>query len=367
MKLETDTLQVEDAPGLLESMLNDLKQAPRLYQPTNYWEVYEKEFLHELRTLGLIDFRRRKNSILSRFGATDLTEKRFFDFKNKESNIRFFRKFPGGLKILALLDTLINRMLYYLPFFNLIKKCIDFRYTAQTGARFNAGSITGINASLAGNPESIIRIRGKNYTPGILYYYLRYVYCSGFIHFNDIRLIVELGSGSGKQAEVIMKLHPDLIYIIFDIPPQLYVCQQYLKKVFPDSVVGYEVTRKYKSFHELKKGMIYIAGTWKFPYITDLDIDLFWNAASFQEMEPDVVENYLSFVKKKSRYIYLQEQMAGKETAAKSGERGVLKPVTIEDYKKNLSDYILADMSPCLMVKGRHLPPGYKDSFWIRK
>lgn len=367
MKRKTSCLQVDDAPELLETMLNDLKQAPHLYQPTNYWQVYETEFLHELRTVGLKDFRRRKKSVLSRFGATDLNEKRFFDYKNKENFIRFFSKLPNGLKILAFMDSVINRILYYIPFFNYIKKHADFRYTAKLGAKYHAGSIKNTDVSLAGNPSPVTRIRERNYTPGFLYYYLRYVYCSGFINFDNIKLIVELGSGSGKQTEVIMKLHPELVYIIFDIPPQLYVCQQYLKKVFPDSVVGYEVTQKFTTFPELKKGMIYIAGTWNFPLIAYLDIDLFWNAASFQEMEPDVVENYLSFVSKVSKYIYLQQNMTGKETAVKYGERGVLEPVTFEDYKKNLSGYTLADISPCLMVKGRNLPPGYRDSFWIRK
>jgi putative sugar O-methyltransferase len=353
MNTKPGTLQVDDDPELLEKMMNDLSQAPVLYQPTNYWKVYENEFINELRIIGLNDFRRRENSILSRFGATDLNEKRFFDFKNNDNFIRFFRKLPNGLKILSLKDSVINRVLYHIPFYSYFKKHSDFKYANRLGVKYNAGSIKNADASLAGNPSSVMHIGEKNYTPGFLYYYLRYVYCSKFISFNE--------------AEVIMKLHPELVYIIFDIPPQLYVCQQYLKKVFPESVIGYEVTQKFTSFPELKKGMIYVAPSWKFPLISHLDIDLFWNAASFQEMEPDIVANYLGFVSKVSKYIYLQQNMSGKETAIKSGERGVLEPVTLEDYKNNLQGYKLADISPCLMLKSRKLPPGYMDSFWIRK
>lgn len=367
MVTEPHTLQVDDNPGLLEQMMIDLEQAPVLYQPTNYWKVYEKAFVSELRTIGLKDFRRRKDSVLSRFGATDLREKRSYDLKNNENLIKAFRKLPGGQKILLFIDSVINRVFYYIPFFSYFKKRADFKYACRLGERYNSGPLKKTEVTLAGYPMSVFRIEGRNYTTGFLYYYLRYVYCSRFISFNDIKIIVELGSGSGKQAEVIMKLHPGLIYIIFDIPPQLYVCQQYLEKVFPGAVVGYDITQKFESFTELKKGMIYIVASWKFPLIAGLYIDLFWNAASFQEMEPDVVSNYLGFVNKVSKNIYLQQNMAGKETAPKPGERGVLQPVTLEDYKMYLSGYELADISKCLMLKGRSLPQGYMDSFWIRK
>jgi putative sugar O-methyltransferase len=367
MVTKPHTLQVDDNPGLLEQMMNDLEKAPVLYQPTNYWKVYEKAFISELKTIGLKDFRRRKNSILSRFGATDLTEKRFYDLKNNENLINSFRKIPGGQKILVLLDSVINRVLYYIPFFSYFKKRSDFKYACSLGEKYNSGSLKKTEVSLAGNPMSVYHIDNRNYTPGFLYYYLRYVYCSRFINFNGIKIIAELGSGSGKQAEVIMKLHPELIYIIFDIPPQLYVCQQYLEKVFPGAVAGYETTQRITSFRDLKEGMIYIAAYWKFPLIADLDIDLFWNAASFQEMEPDVVSNYLGLVNKVSKYIYLQQNMAGKETASNQGERGVLQPVILEDYKKDLTGYELADILKCLMLKGHRLPPGYMDSLWIRK
>src|SRR5688500_5880153 len=67
----SDQVQVEDNPALLTLMLNDLRTAPEEYRPTNYWQVHERRFLPELRRLGLKDFRRRNNSVLGSFGATD--------------------------------------------------------------------------------------------------------------------------------------------------------------------------------------------------------------------------------------------------------------------------------------------------------
>ena len=62
-------MQVLDDPLLLELMLEDTACGSELYKPTNYWEFYERQFLPELERLGLYNFRRRKNSTLSIFGA----------------------------------------------------------------------------------------------------------------------------------------------------------------------------------------------------------------------------------------------------------------------------------------------------------
>ena len=64
--------QVMDDVLLLEQMVADEMAAPALFRSTNYWSMYSARFLPELRRVGLKDFRRRKNSILASFGATDL-------------------------------------------------------------------------------------------------------------------------------------------------------------------------------------------------------------------------------------------------------------------------------------------------------
>ena len=45
-----------DKPDLLKLMLEDSKQAPKVYQPTNYWDIYERHFLPELQEFGLENF-----------------------------------------------------------------------------------------------------------------------------------------------------------------------------------------------------------------------------------------------------------------------------------------------------------------------
>ena len=178
-------------------------------------------------------------------------------------------------------------------------------------------------------------------------------------------LVVELGSGSGKQVEVIKKLHPTTRFLLFDIPPQLYVCEQYLKTVFPGQVVSYRETRDWSQLADPKPGQICILPNWKFPQTASTECDLFWNAASFQEMEPDVVANYLKYVRAAAKTVFLQEKMDGKELALTPGMHGVRKQTTLRDYEVGLEGFQRVDLSPCLLplLSQRYLY-GYYDSFW---
>ena len=70
-------MQVAVDSDLLKTMMKDTSASSDLYKPTNYWSTYEAQFLPELNKYGLHDFRRRKNSVLSSFGATDYVLRAF--------------------------------------------------------------------------------------------------------------------------------------------------------------------------------------------------------------------------------------------------------------------------------------------------
>ncbi len=161
------------------------------------------------------------------------------------------------------------------------------------------------------------------------------------------------------------KLYPDIIFLLFDIPPQLYVSESYLSSVFPKDVVTFKETLDMETIDFSKKGRIYFFGNWKFPILKNMKIDLFWNAASFQEMEPDVVSNYLTIVNESAKAIFLQQTMEGKEEAVKKGEHGVLKATTLKDYQNNLKKFKLVKIEKSLTPFGTLA--GYSDSFWKRK
>jgi len=360
--------QVKNNIELLQLMLNDIKNVANIYKPTNYWQNYEKIFLPELQVEGLKDFRRRKNSVLSSFGATDL-----LPLSRHINHLNIWGRKPLALRI-------VNRLLQVKmlgKLYNYISRAISgvglqeirllhYEIAKGYGERSGTKSISKLEASTVGNPEDVFSINGKLYTTSILNYYIQYAYCNQFIGDNKIRTIMEIGSGSGKQIEVIKKLNPEICIYIFDIPPQLYVCEQYLSAIFPESIVSYTETREMRSIPENSSGKIFIFGNWKLPEITGLNYDLFINSASFQEMEPDVVLNYLTYVDRQTnKYIFLHELMEGKKEAHSKGNFGVLSPTTIDHYKQGLKSFRIVDLSQSIDLTQIASP--YKFSFWKKK
>ena len=331
-------MQVQDDLPLLELMLEDTRSAGSLYKPTNYWAVYEKRSLLEFRRLGLRDFANRRNSVLSSFGGID-------------GNITAPPRLPYDMQPEDLKDAVFDKV-------------------ALLGEKYGARPIEALEISSAGNPKDLIWKNGKAYPASVLRYYLEYAYCCRFVDFDRVSVLVELGSGAGKQAEIIKKLHPHITFLLFDIPPQLYVAEQYLKTVVPEAVLSYRQTWDMSSAADAAKaapGKILLFGNWKFPLLQELQLDLFWNSASFQEMEPDVVANYLSYVDPQAKAVFLHQMMGGKEVAAKRGKHGVLRQTTLADYKKGLGSHRLVDLSEGLLPFHGVSKASYQSSFWKHK
>ncbi len=361
--------QVKDDPAILKLMLADISKVPAVYLPTNYWKVYEKRFLPVLQKVGLKNFRKNYFHVFSGLGATDFFPPfGYIDiFRLRPVNNKILRKLPYWSAAFRKFNKLLNK---YIPVSTredklLLVKRLMFNYANLYGKSFGAKPLELIDCSLYGNPaqQDLIKIDDRTYTYSMIDHYLRYVYVSRFIDFEKINIIVELGSGAGKQVEILKKLYPHITFVLFDIPPQLYICQQYLKSVFPNSVVPYEKTRFLNRLPKSAKGKIYIFGNWKIQLMDTVKVDLFWNAASFQEMEPNIVANYLEYVNRNARAAYIQAIMYGKEIAKREGVLGVLKRTKLKHYKNGLTNFKLVDLSGTAILEQS---TEYSNSFWGR-
>ena len=362
-----DTPQVRDDKDLLNLMMADNKSAPPIFQPTNYWQNYENILIPELNSKGLRDFRRRKNSVLSSFGATDLlpisTHLEHLPVWGRDPLVVRAANRLLRIRRLHKLYRFISRAMTGASLEDV--RLLHYELARGLGTGFNAVPVSQLEASIVGNPEDVFSVDGKMYTTSILYYYIQYAYCSQYMNFDDVQTVMELGSGVGKQIEVIKKLHPEVCFLVFDIAPQLYVCEQYLSTLFPGSVVPYRQTREMTSLPDDRAGKIFIFGNWKLADIDNLSYDLFINSASFQEMEPHVVLNYLDYVDRQAtRFVFLHQMMEGKNRAETPGEAGVLEPTTLAHYKKGLRHFNLVNRSKSLLLAQMTAP--YEFSFWER-
>lgn len=332
--------QVDDDPLLLDKMMRDLDMADDIYKPTNYWKYYEKAFMPELKKRGLFDYRRRKFSILASFGAVDL----LLSVK-VASRIKY-----KGCNRLA---NLVEQLLLSNPFFNINKFNLCSRESLTPYFYWyvkNKFDLANLNigkcpTSSFGNPEDLVEIDNGLWSLAHLNYCSMVADASSYINFHDDMTVCELGAGMGRNIEILAHLFDRATFLLFDIPPQLYVSNQYLSAVFKERVISYRdaVTLKpvnTADFRSLISGRIIMLPSWKMPEWRNVMIDIFWNCASFQEMEPDVVVNYLDIVKSMSpRYVYINAIPQGNYWGKwKLGRGGTKEPVLCHYYQDSLKE-----------------------------
>jgi putative sugar O-methyltransferase len=371
-----DSNRVENDSELLELMLRDLREADPLYQPTNYWKTYEREVLPYLRREGIAGFRGRPGygaeRVLGSFAALDPVQKplafrridqlRFFD----APGIRQLAGAGARARLQEIWERLASRALLRQSHSLDEWRALCFAYAREVGERAGAAPLDGLRVSMAGDPADRFAIGEGVYTSLTLYYYLRYAFVARHFDLRRASSLVELGSGSGKQAELLARLHPNLTLYLFDIPPQLYVANQFLTAALPNRVVPYLETRAMSALPERVPGRIYLFGSWQLPLIARESIDLFWSCATFGEMEPHVVANYLKHVDASAGAVYLMQRMKGKKLAKREGARGVLERTTLAHYARGLASFELVERAQARSADALPLPH-YEDSFWRRK
>ncbi len=353
----SEPIQVASDEALLDLMMDDLRKAEQEFQPTNYWAAYEPRFMRELKMHGLKDMRRQKNLVFRSFGAVDFVHPvAELTFRNS----RVFKRWPMNTAALTRLavrfDALMSRYIKTvdsLDFDSYVR--LGYAYAQEYARGSHARPLSEFSMSLAGNPDGVVDIDGRWHSRQMIQYYLQYAYASRFVDFERLPVIAELGSGMGRQAEIFFKLHPNNAYLLFDIPPQIYVAEQYLKTVFPGKVISYRETRDWTDLSLIKPGHIHVFGNFKMPLLRSRAISLFWNSASFHEMEPDVVVNYLQYVNASAEWAYLAENLKGGKKAKAPGDLGILKVTTLDHYKKGLPGFDLVDLSPTLRINGKPL------------
>lgn len=336
----------------LKKLLEAYNDSPEIFHATRYWKDSDTKLIKEIERADLSKMRSGQYPIFAKFG--------FAEYVYKNPYKSFAKKFAYEI-ISPFLEKL--PLPYFLKLSDIremaVKHCIDISCLS------NALPVTQIETSTFGAPSDLFEVHGKKYTMSFLNKYLRYCFAHRLIKFTGNEVIVELGTGSGHQVEVLKKLYPNLTILCFDLPGPLFLCEEYLRKALgQESIVGTEQTLNFRDLSLLEKGKIYMFGNWQFPLLKNYRFDVFWNGASFGEMEPRVVENYLSYVTEGAKWIYLLQSRAGKESFVNAG---VEKPITFEDYNNMLTGYrLIHDEDAYFAYKKMRENGNYFQAIWVK-
>ena len=338
---------------VLELMLEDMAAASPLYQPSTFWQKAVDELIEDIRIKGIDGFRSLPSALrffVPNYGYNDYHKNpdaywagaydgwRRFNPDSQIYDLRLRQLFSGELHALADYRVYLASMSDAAP------------YTDRS------------TESTIGNPLEQFEFDGRRFSRAFLNYLLGLNYLKNTCAPKGIHNILEIGGGYGSLGEILLDdPRNGSFYIDVDIPPTGFAATYYLQSRFGRKAVGdYEMLRNQSSLSidDLRQRFsAVVLCPWQLPKITGV-IDLFVNYISFQEMEPDIVENYLRHVQRLApRYILLRNLREGKQAVNVASALGVRKPILGPDYDQFLPGYTL--VSSNTLPFGRETEDGF--------
>ena len=140
--------------------------------------------------------------------------------------------------------------------------------------------------------------------------------------------ICELGAGYGRNASVFLRAYPRCRYVIVDIPPALFVAQEYLRRLFPERRVFTARCFEDIALHEAEIASADIA--FLLPHqaarLAAGSFDLFLNISSLHEMTREQIAAYFALIDRLTRGCFYSKQWL----VSRNPHDGIV--VRLEDY-----------------------------------
>ena len=160
-----------------------------------------------------------------------------------------------------------------------------------------------------GDPLTV-PVEGRRASQDLANSLLEYYSMAEVVRFDACTRVLEIGGGYGRNAYVMLALHPHLQYTFVDVPPALWVAQRYLSSVFPDRRVFR--AREFQHYDDVRDEMRDASIVFLLPHQLELlpagSFDLSLNISSFGEMLPKQITAYLEAIGRLTRgHLYLKQ------------------------------------------------------------
>ena len=320
---------------LLNSMIQDMNQQSDLYKPTTFWEQGSKLIIDDLEKNDIKDF--RKLSVTKSFFVPNYTPNEYLKEPYKYDNV--LKEFDS-ITIDKRFVTKINRV-----FCGYESGFSDYR--VLEASNIDKKPYTNkISESSVGNPLEQFTFNNRKFSRSFLNYLLGLNFLKKHLDTTAIQTVMEIGGGFGTLGEILLgDERNNIFYINADIPPVSFVSSYYLEEVFgKEKIANYDDLKDLSTLDIKTLKNQYQAlnlCSWQIPKLVG-SIDLFVNFISFQEMEPDVVQNYCNHVDRlQPKFILLRNMLEGKRKQSENFKAGVKDPILGNDYDRFLPNYEL--------------------------
>lgn len=293
--------------SILREMSSELLKAPKIYRPSKFWDSLKDNHIRELRDIGLENFKRTINRRYFNWGILGIMAQqmsplmrmlRRFNFspifESKIENHRFDAK---GIKKLNLFSATFYRI-YVAALYDYVSEIDTKKVLAK------------LQEPRLGNPI-IVKYKNKIISQDLCNSTHEFYSIMGKAEINDKKIaIAELGAGYGRVGYVFLKMLPQSSYSIIDIPPALYVAQEYLSAVFPEEKIFR--FRPFKRFSDVKEEFESSRIRFMLPHQMELlpkkYFDIMMNINSLQEMDSRQISNFMNLFGRLCKgYFYMKQ------------------------------------------------------------
>lgn len=314
--------------NLIKKMFEDFSIQKKIYKPTIFWENASKKLYQFFYKREIMNFKR--HFLINNYFVPLYNLKTEY---NIQKILKLVKKINISKKLSFSIRDLVAGKSHALS---------DYRVFKAADIVKKLPILNDFTETNLGNPLEQFQFDKKKFSRSSLNYLLGLVFLKNCTKKFIPRVTLEIGGGYGALGEIFgFSRIKKFKYINVDLPTQAYVTEIYLSKLFgAGKVTSYITTRKMNIINIKKLKNFTSLVSWQIEMLKG-KIDLFVNFISFQEMEPNVVKNYLDIVSRlKPEYILLRNLREGKNL--KKGKIvGVEKPIKSQYYintlKKNYS------------------------------
>jgi putative sugar O-methyltransferase len=300
-------------------MLNHYRQSPALYQPSPFWEELNVSHIQVLQAWGLENFKRNIATKYFNWRMLGILAHQFLpvaihwlrrpDLSSLQTSFPVYARPKGpGVSSLNHLEA----------WFYKLYTAMLAHYVAQED-RWNL--LGKIEEPELGNPW---RIHWKGH-------WISQDLCNSIFEFYSINEtdrhltdqvdFAELGAGYGRLAYVTLKALPQATYTIIDIPPALYVSQEYLCRLFPDEhVFTFRPFQRYEDVQqEFEAARIRFLMAHQIEMLPDQQFDTFITISTLHEMTHEQISGYIIQMSRLTRHYAFIKQWLKSRASAQNG------------------------------------------------
>jgi putative sugar O-methyltransferase len=280
-----------DCPQALREIVDHFVETPEAFLMSDYWWFLAKRNIEELQNVGYANFKQT-------------VARNYYTWVGDEANLLL-----GNVDIAAAMKRVGSMTI---PMREIFRKHDHFTLKESIAFNLNTllmycalGTPATVDEPTEGNPPGT-HIEGRLVTQDQLNALLDYQSISKCFDLVKARTVLELGAGYGRTAYRLLSLHPHLAYVVIDIPPALYVAQEYLPHQFPDKpAVPFSRTRERDEVKDAisNKALIFLTPD-QLKLLDDRSIDLWIAIDNLQEMTMRQVSAYLDQIHRVARSLY---------------------------------------------------------------